>query len=101
MAFACSIPVSRFRKSLEWRQEIGFFASDPHQRDQSTSHEYKLRLGDVIYQLADGRWMFVDNTSLPDWAACLHLERHNRGQGSRAPIMGADPHAASQPGSSL
>jgi PAS domain-containing protein len=48
-----------------------FFADGPKD-DDNEAHKYKLRLGDVIYQLADGRWMFVDNTPLPDGRlACI------------------------------
>ena len=61
-----------FQRVMEWRKETGFFADDPHERDLAATHEYRLRLGDVIYQLADGRWMFVDNTPLPDGRlACI------------------------------
>lgn len=61
-----------FQDIMEWRKQTGFFADDPHQHDDSTAQEYKLRLGDVIYQLADGSWMFVDNTPLPDGRlACI------------------------------
>jgi len=59
-------PGIAFQEIMEWRKGTGFFADDPHQQDQSATHEYKLSLGDVIYQFADGRWMFVDNTPLPD-----------------------------------
>jgi len=65
-------PGIAFQEIMEWRGETGFFADDPHRHDDTAAHEYKLRLGDVIYQLADGRWMFVDNTPLPDGRlACI------------------------------
>lgn len=65
-------PGIAFQEIMEWRQETGFFADACHEDDVSATHEYKLRLGDVIYQLADGRWMFVDNTPLPDGRlACI------------------------------
>lgn len=61
-----------FQDIMEWRKETGFFAANPHANEEPATHEYKLRLGDVIYQLADGRWMFVDNTPLPDGRlACI------------------------------
>ena len=64
-------PGIAFQEIMEWRQETGFFA-ERHEHDVSATCEYKLRLGDVIYQLADGRWMFVDNTPLPDGRlACI------------------------------
>jgi PAS domain-containing protein len=70
---ACLLyPGIPFQEVMEWRRESGFFAGASHEDNLSTSHEYKLRLGDVIYQLADGRWMFVDNTPLPDGRlACI------------------------------
>jgi PAS domain S-box-containing protein len=55
-----------FQKIMEWRRETGFFAETPQHERDSAGHEYRLRFGDVIYQLAGGRWMFVDNTQLPD-----------------------------------
>jgi signal transduction histidine kinase len=65
-------PGIAFRDIMEWRKQTGFFAADPHPHEHGTAHEYKLRLGDVVYQLADGRWMFVDNTPLPDGRlACI------------------------------
>lgn len=65
-------PGITFQEIMEWRRETGFFADAPRGDASSTTHEYRLRLGDVIYQLADGRWMFVDNTPLPDGRlACI------------------------------
>lgn len=64
-------PGIAFQEIMQWRKETGFFADAPHQ-DRASGDEYKLVLGDVIYQLADGRWMFVDNTPLPDGRlACI------------------------------
>jgi signal transduction histidine kinase len=63
-------PGIAFQEIMEWRRQVGFFADGP--KDDAEAHEFKLRLGDVIYQLADGRWMFVDNTPLPDGRlACI------------------------------
>jgi len=59
-------PGIAFQEIMEWRQEIGFFAETPQNECDSAGNKYSLRLGDVIYRLADGRWMFVDNTPLPD-----------------------------------
>jgi signal transduction histidine kinase len=65
-------PGIAFHEIMEWRQQTGFFADARRDEGLSTPHDYKLRLGDVIYQLADGRWMFVDNTPLPDGRlACI------------------------------
>ena len=66
-------PGIAFQDIMEWRQETGFFAAELNPHDPQTKiDEYKLRLGDVIYQLADGRWMVVDNTPLPDGRlACI------------------------------
>ena len=65
-------PGIAFQEIMEWRRETGFFADALRQDDVTATHEYRLRLGDVIYQLADGRWMFVDNTPLPDGRlACI------------------------------
>jgi signal transduction histidine kinase len=59
-----------FQEIMEWRRATGFFAEAP--REQDVAHEYRLVKGDVIYQLADGRWMLVDNTPLPDGRlACI------------------------------
>jgi PAS domain S-box-containing protein len=59
-----------FQKIMAWRRQTGFFADDPH--EDGTADAYRLAHGDVIYQLADGRWMFVDNTPLPDGRlACI------------------------------
>jgi signal transduction histidine kinase len=64
-------PGIAFQEIMEWRKHIGFFAKSPH-GDQAATDHYKLVHGDVIYQLADGRWMFVDNTPLPDGRlACI------------------------------
>lgn len=64
-------PGMAFQDIMKWRRQVGFFAASPHEEDRS-AHEYKLVKGDVIYQLADGRWMFVDNTPLPDGRlACI------------------------------
>jgi signal transduction histidine kinase len=63
-------PGIAFQEIMAWRRQVGFFADGP--KDDEDAHEFKLRLGDVIYQLADGRWMFVDNTPLPDGRlACI------------------------------
>ncbi|HXP02470.1 MAG TPA: ATP-binding protein [Stellaceae bacterium] len=65
-------PGIAFQEIMEWRQETGFFADAQRDEGLSTPHDYKLRLGDVIYQLADRRWIFVDNTPLPDGRlACI------------------------------
>jgi PAS domain S-box-containing protein len=65
-------PGIAFQEIMVWRQQTGFFAGSPHETGHATSDEYKLVHGDVIYQLADGRWMFVDNTPLPDGRlACI------------------------------
>jgi PAS domain S-box-containing protein len=65
-------PGIAFQDIMAWRKDIGFFAETSQHDHDSAGDEYKLRLGDVIYQLADGRWMFVDNTPLPDGRlACI------------------------------
>jgi signal transduction histidine kinase len=65
-------PGIAFQDIMEWRKETGFFAANHHEKEEPATHEHKLRLGDVIYQLADGRWMVVDNTPLPDGRlACI------------------------------
>jgi signal transduction histidine kinase len=70
---ACLLyPGIAFQEIMKWRRDTGFFVDPPYEKDSSTTDEYRLRLGDVIYQLADGRWMFVDNTPLPDGRlACI------------------------------
>jgi PAS domain S-box-containing protein len=55
-----------FQEIMEWRREAGFFAEMPQHECDGAESKYKLPIGDVIYQLADGRWMFVDNMRLPD-----------------------------------
>jgi PAS domain S-box-containing protein len=55
-----------FQEIMEWRRGTGFFAETPQPECDGAENKYKLPLGDVIYQLADGRWMYVDNTRLPD-----------------------------------
>jgi signal transduction histidine kinase len=63
-------PGMAFQEIMEWRRATGFFAEAP--REEDAAHEYRLVKGDVIYQLADRRWMFVDNTPLPDGRlACI------------------------------
>ena len=65
-------PGIAFQEIMEWRRQTGFFTESGDHQDAATSHEYRLVRGDVIYQLADGRWMFVDNTPLPDGRlACI------------------------------
>jgi signal transduction histidine kinase len=65
-------PGIAFQEIMEWRRQTGFFADSASDEREAARHEYKLRLGDVIYQLADGRWMSVDNTPLPDGRlACI------------------------------
>jgi PAS domain S-box-containing protein len=65
-------PGIAFQEIMAWRGDTGFFAETSQHENGSAGDEYKLRLGDVIYQLADGRWMFVDNTPLPDGRlACI------------------------------
>jgi signal transduction histidine kinase len=56
-------PGMSFQELMEWRLRTGFFASDPK---GSATAEFRLVKGDVVYQLRDGRWMFVDNCPLPD-----------------------------------
>jgi len=63
-------PGMAFQEIMEWRKQAGFFAASP--RDNGAADTYRLVHGDVIYQLADGRWMFVDATPLPDGRlACI------------------------------
>jgi len=58
-------PGIAFQELMEWRMRTGFFASGSHGGSAAPA-EYRLLKGDVVYQLRDGRWMFVDNCSLPD-----------------------------------
>jgi PAS domain S-box-containing protein len=64
------IPVLRvgmsFQELMEWRMRTGFFAAGSSGRADPAHAEYRLAKGDVVYQLHDGRWMFVDNCCLPD-----------------------------------
>ena len=59
-------PGIAFQELMEWRMRTGFFASGSHGDSGAAPAEYRLVKGDVVYQLRDGRWMFVDNCSLPD-----------------------------------
>jgi len=59
-------PGMSFQDVMEWRLRTGFFAPDPEGAGHLPAAEYRLARGDVVYRLRDGRWMFVDNYSLPD-----------------------------------
>jgi signal transduction histidine kinase len=59
-------PGMTFQELMEWRMLTGFFASATRRGGHAANGEYRLAKGDVIYQLRDGRWMFVDSYSLPD-----------------------------------
>ena len=59
-------PGMSFQELMEWRLQTRFFASGPEGGPGPARAEFRLLKGDVVYQLRDGRWMFVDNYSLAD-----------------------------------